>query len=206
MMRFLFFLILLAGVGLGVGYPWYVNNFSGQELGTYRVFERGGAFKPVAVQLKASDAPLRVLVDLTSLGTPRFSAERTVLTLTAATAGRTVLADTLTFAHAQARDVAPQVQDRIYRADSGPITDINDGTYTFTLGQGDADGIDIRAVDLVLRSGALVLDPRALPVGLSLIAVGVIGLVLSLRRRRVAGEANPNSQPPPPRWGRGGSQ
>ncbi len=42
-MRFLFLLILLAGVGLGVGYPWYVNNFSGQELGTYRVYERGTA-------------------------------------------------------------------------------------------------------------------------------------------------------------------
>jgi len=205
-MRFVFFLILLIGVGLGVGYPWYANNFSGQELGTYSVFERGTGFKPVEVQLKASDAPVRVLVDLTSVGSPRFSADRTVLTLTVATGGRTVLADTLTFAQATARDAAPQMQDRIFRADSGPITDVADGTYTFTLGQGDADGIDIRAVDLVLRGGALAIDPRAQPIGLSLIAVGVIGLVLSVRRRRVVAQANPNSQPPPPRWGRGGSQ
>ncbi|MGE0281260.1 MAG: hypothetical protein AB7P20_11710 [Rhizobiaceae bacterium] len=204
-MRFLFLLILLAGVGLGVGYPWYVNNFSGEELGTYHAFERGAGFKPVEVELKASDAPVRVLVDLTSVGSPRFSADRTVLTLTAAAGGRTVLADTLTFWQSTARDAAPQMQDRIFRADSGPITDIADGAYTFTLGQGDADGIDIRAVDLVLRGGALVLDPRAMPIGFSLIAVGLIGLVLAMRRRRTP-QANPNSQPPPPRWGRGGSQ
>jgi hypothetical protein len=204
-MRFFFFLILLAGVALGVGYPWYVNNFSGQELGTHRVFERATGFKPVEVHLKAADAPVRILVDLTSVGSPRFSADRAVLTLTAATDGRTVLADTLTFAQSTARDAAPQMQDRIYRADSGPITDVADGTYTFTLGQGDADGIDIRSVDLILRGGALVLDPRAMPLGFSLIAVGLIGLVLAMRRRR-APQANPNSQPPPPRWGRGGSQ
>jgi hypothetical protein len=205
-MRFLFFLILLAGLGLGVGYPWYVNNFSGQELGTYRVFERGTGFKPVQVRLEAADAPVRVLVDLTSLGSPRFSADRTVLTLTAATAGRTVLADTLTFAQSQARDAAPQMQDRIFRSDARPMTDISDGAYTFTIGQGDADGIDIRAVDLILRGGALVVDPRAQPIGLSLIAIGVIGLVLALRRRRTITQANPNSQPPPPRWGRGGER
>ncbi len=64
--------------------------------------------------MKSADAPVRVLVDLTSVGSPRFSADQTVLTLTAATGGRTVLADTLTFAQSQARDAAPQLQDRIF--------------------------------------------------------------------------------------------
>lgn len=202
-MRFLFLLILLAGVALGAGYPWAINNFSGREIGTFRVFERGLGFQPVEVDLTTSDAPIRVLVDLTAIGSPQFASGRTVLTLTAATGGRTVLADTLSFANAQGRESTPQLPDRIFRADAGPIDAISDGTYMFTVGQGDADGIDMRFVDLTLRGGAGIVDPRALPVGLSLIAVGAIGIVLASRRRRSA-EANPNSQPPPPRWGRGG--
>lgn len=205
-MRSFFLLILLAGVALGVGYPWYVNNFSGRELGTHRVYERQTGFRPVQVNLKSSDAPVRVLVDLTAIGSPRFSGDRTVLTLTAATGGRTVLADTLTFANSQPRQNTPQVPDRIFRADSEPITDVTDGAYTFTVGQGDAEDIDMRAVDLTLRAGAGLVDARAQPVGISLMAIGVIGLVLAIRRGRSA-TGNPNSQPPPgPRWGRGPSQ
>lgn len=204
-MRFVFFLILLAGVGLGVLYPWAINNFSGAELGTFRVFERETGFRPVQVELKSSDAPVRILVDLTSIGSPRFSSDRTVLTLTASTAGRTVLADTLTFAKSKPREEAPQLKDRIFRADAAPITAISSGSYTLTVGQGDADGIDIRSVDLVLRAGAGLVDHRAQPIGFALMAIGLIGIILASRRRnRVS--PNPNSQPPPSRWGRGASQ
>ncbi|HEY5819788.1 MAG TPA: hypothetical protein VIU14_15590 [Mesorhizobium sp.] len=202
-MRFFFLLILLAGVALGVAYPWTVNNFSGRELGSWTVFDPGSGFKPVDVPLKAADAPVRILVDLTSIGSPRFSRDRTVLTLTAATAGRTVLADTLSFAESKPRENTPQLPDRIFRADAGPLTTVEDGTYTFTVGAGDAEGIDTRSVQMSLRGGAAVVDRRAQPIGIALMAIGVIGIVLASRRRGTAA-ANPNSQPPPPRWGRGG--
>ncbi|TIP80276.1 MAG: hypothetical protein E5X60_36625, partial [Mesorhizobium sp.] len=79
-MRFLFLLILLAGTGIGVVYPWAMTNFSGHEIGTWRVYEQG-RFRPVTVPLSGRDAPVRVLVDLTAR-TERIvvSQERTVLT------------------------------------------------------------------------------------------------------------------------------
>lgn len=200
-MRAFFLLLLLAGLAVGGGYPWYVNNFSGEELGSWNVYQAGGAFKPVTVNLKASQAPVRILVDLTAMGSPSFASDRSVLTLTVAGGGRTVLADTLTFGGSQSREHSPQSPDRIFRADAGPLTEIADGSYVFTIGQGDDDRINIRAVDLILRGGALPLDPRAMPAGISLAAVGLIGFVLASRRRRPDG--NPNSQPLPPRWGRG---
>ena len=43
-MRTIFFLILLAGIGAGIVYPWTVRNFSGSEIGTWRVYDRGGSF------------------------------------------------------------------------------------------------------------------------------------------------------------------
>ena len=45
-------------------------------------------------------------------------------------------------------------------------------------------------------------DGRAQPIGFSLMAIGFVGLVLSLKRGR-SHQENPNSQPPAPRWGRG---
>ena len=114
------------------------------------------------------------------------------------------MADTLSFVHSEPRNDSPQSGQRVYRDLAGMFETVEDGEYTFTVGPGDADGIEMKSVDLILRRGAGAVDPRLQPVGFALTAVGFIGLVLSLRRRKR--ERNPNSQPPPPRWGRGGGK
>ena len=65
-MRTIFFLIFLAGLAAGFGYPWYVTNFSGREIGTWQVYDRGGSFSPVTTKLSSADGPVRVLVDMTA--------------------------------------------------------------------------------------------------------------------------------------------
>jgi hypothetical protein len=199
-MRTIFFLILLAGAAMGFGYPWYVTNFSGDEMGTWRVHERGGAFRPVTVALSSADEPVRVLVDMTAVAPPEFARGRTALTLTASTGGRTVLAETLSFNEAKPQERSPQLREKIYRDKAGVITGIEKGDYTFVVGPGDAEGIQIRSVDLTLRRGAGALDPRLQPVGFALTAIGFIGLVLSMRRRKR--QPKPAAGPARPRWGR----
>jgi hypothetical protein len=205
-MRFLSVLLLIAGAAIGIFYPWAMSNFSGHAIGTYRVYE-GGRFRPVTVQLTASDAPVRVLVDLTARAERIASQQRTVLTLTAAGGGRTALAATLSFNHTDnPRQVSPQLPDKIFRDEAGVIEAVTPGPYIFTVGPGDADGIDMRAVDLILRAGTGSIDERAQPAGYTVMGVGLAGLVLSLvfGGRGGGRPQNPNSQPPP-RWGRNGS-
>jgi hypothetical protein len=201
-MRVVFFLILLAGLGAGFGYPWAVANFSGREIGTFRVYDRGGTFRPVTVSLSAADEPVRVLVDMTAVAPPEFASRGTALTLTASTSGRTVLAEMLTFFEAKPQEKSPQLREKIYRDEAGVISDIAAGDYVFVVGRGDADGIEIRSVDVVLRAGAGAVDPRLQPAGFALTAIGFIGLVLAMRRNRRPRDPKPS--PPPPRWGRDG--
>ena len=202
-MRTIFLLLFVGGLAAGFGYPWYVTNFSGREIGTWQVYERGGSFRAVTATLSSADEPIRVLVDMTAVAPPEFAQAGTALTITASTRGRTVLAEMLSFNEAKPQEKSPQLREKIYRDEAVVMSGIEDGDYTFVVGRGDAEDIEIRSVDLILRGGALSVDPRLQPVGYALTAVGFIGLVLALRRRR---ERNPNSQPPPPRWGRGGGQ
>lgn len=202
-MRFFFLIILAAGLALGIGYPWAVQNVSGYEIGNYRVFERGSGFSPAEVALAPSEAPVRVLVDMAATGNFRPTNNRTVLTVTASTDGRTVLAETVTFVHAAAHQDSPQVAGHVYRDEVGVIDPVDgEHRYMFTVGPGDAEDVEMERVDLILRAGAFDLDPRAVPAGYALMAVGFIGLVVAFRfrRRRKA----QRSEPKKPRWGRGG--
>ena len=204
-MRFFFLLILLAGVALGVAYPWAVNNFSGRELGSWPVFDPGTGFKPVDVPLKAADAPVQHSCRHDRIGPPRFSRDGTVLTHDSRDRGPHRARRYLELLPSpKPRENTPQLPDRIFRADAGPLTTVEDGTYTFTVGRGRCRGHRYCARS---RSRCAAAPPpmtsRAQPIGISLMAVGVIGFVLASRRRGTAA-ANPNSQPPPPRWGRGG--
>jgi hypothetical protein len=201
-MRTIFLIILLAGVGAGLVYPWAVSNFSGSEIGSWRVHDRGEGFKPVVVRLSPEVEPVRVLVDMTAIAPPEFAAASTVLTLTATNGTGTVLADRLTFAEAKPQERNPQLRERIYRDEAGVIDGIEAGEYTFVVGQGDAEDIQIKSVDLILRGGAIRLDARVQPVGFTLAAVGFIGLVLAIRRRR---RVRRPAAPAATRWGRNGN-
>ncbi len=197
-MRFFFLLILIAGIALGIGYPWVVQNFTGDEIATWRIYERGGTFEPVEVTLAPDDAPVRVIVDMTSIGRFYPSGSQTVLTLTAATGGTTVMAEKLTFMHQTPREDSPQAADTIYRDSPGVISPQNETAYRFVVGRGDADSIGIRTVDLILRRRAMTFDERAQPAGFTLMGLGFIGMVIALVRRRKSNAANGSG----PKWGR----
>lgn len=200
-MRFFFVFMLLVGIATGIAYPWYARN-SRQDIGSYQAFD-GSSFNTVTVGTDAPDSPVEVFVDLTTGADVQFAADATVLTLTATLGGRTVLAETLTFAGAEPRLVSPQSPERIYRTSAGTIDPTEKQDAVFQVGQGDAEGIDIRNVEIILKGAGITYDERAQPLGFSLIAIGFVGSMLAFRRRREATPPNKNSQPPPPKWGRG---
>lgn len=200
-MRFFSLILLLAGAALAGAYPWYLNNFSGRDLGSVPIYEQASGFRQVTVRLSPKDDPVRVLVDLTSRGPANFSGNFAVLKLTVSTGGNTVLADTMSFSKSVQRDQSPQLTQSIFRGEAGLITPVENADYTFSVGPGDAGGVNYSKVDLLLRANATSVDPRAQPAGFVLVGLGVLGFILGGRRK----PRNPNEQPPAPRWGRGGS-
>jgi hypothetical protein len=201
-MRFLCLLLILAGSALGFGYPWYMYNMSGAEIGNYRVYQRGGLFKPVDVILSESQAPVRVFVDMVPLQGYYPSQARTMLTLTASTGGRTILAASLNYISSTEESKNLQNSDKVFRDIAGDIMAVSPGPYHFVVGEGDVEGLSLKTVNLALRSNAEPTDPRAMPTGIGIIALGIFGLIAASRRaRRLAAE-----EAAKPKWGRDASQ
>jgi len=202
MRRLFAVLVLLFGLALAIGYPILAKSLPPLPIGIWPVYAPVSGFLTIDARLRPEDAPVMVYVDLTSAGSPEFGKSRAVLTLTASADGKTVLAAPLTFEDAVARDDTPQTPEMVYRTMAGVIDPVDAGPlYRFTTGPGDADGVDIAKVDLVLQRGPQEADPRAQPVGFTAIAIGAIAFLLSFRNRGGGTPPNPNSQPPP-RWGR----
>ncbi|MEI4483725.1 MULTISPECIES: hypothetical protein [unclassified Phyllobacterium] len=197
-MRFVFLFLLVLGVVFGIGGPWAALNFSGEEIGTWRVYDRPGPYKPVTVALKAEDAPVRAFVDMQTLRNFIPTVSRTALTAVVTHNGKDVLVETLNYTGSKATNKGSPQGQQIYRDEIGDINPAQDGDYLFTIGPGDFDGLEVAHVDLVLRKNASIVDWRIMPAGIALIVISIVGL-LFLRRRR---KATPVSVPPQSKWGR----
>lgn len=206
--RFLSVLGFLAGLALAFGYPLLQARLPVVPVGTWPVYTAAAGFMQVEAGLTPAQAPVAVYLDMAAPPAVAFDPDRTVLTLTASVAGRTIIAEPLTFVGAVSREDAPQTPQTIYRAKAGVIENVDpgDATYTFVTGPGDAEGIAMVKVDLVLEEESRHADPRVQPVGFMAMAVGAVGFLISLRLGGDGRPPNPNSKPPPPRWGRGAGQ
>jgi hypothetical protein len=152
----------------------------------------------VDVALSENQGPVRVFVDMVPLQGYYPSQSRTMLTLTASTGGRTVLASSLNFISSTEESKNLQNSDKVFRDTAGDIMTVTPGGYHFAVGEGDVEGLSIKTVNLVLRSNAEATDPRAMPAGIGMLALGIFGLIAASRRARrlAAGEAAK------PKWGR----
>ena len=136
---------------------------------------------------------------MTTRGPLRADRQGAVLTVTARSGGRTVLAQALDFQGVNGRITNPQTGEIVYRSDAGSIDAVAPDGLTIEVGRGDAEGVALTAVTVIVKASAVDVDPRAVPAGYVLLAIGFIGFIASFRGR---GPKNPNSAPPPPRWGR----
>lgn len=193
-LHLLFMLMLVAGVVLGVVYPRAVDGSGADEIGRWRIYERGAGERTVETVLDinrqvAVGAELRTedtlpddlrLAALTAV--VRDSDENVVLREGLALSGAAVLE-------------SPQTRVQLYRAAAG-ILNGAEGAYRFDIEVADDVRPSLLSVDLVLGTVAASPDPRMQPAGFIMMAVGVVGFLLTFRRRR----ENPNSKPP--KWGR----
>ena len=196
-MRLILVLLLLAGVASGIGYPWATTNFSGEEIGTWRVYDRPGPYRPITVTLAARDAPVRAFVDMQPLRNFVPAQGRTALTAVVTRQGKDVLVETLSYVNARVANKGSPQGPQVFRDSIGDIDPIEAGDFIFTIGSGDFDGLEVAQVDLVLRRGARPIDWRIAGGGIALIAISLFGLVRSRARRKTI-----DMPPPQPKWGR----
>ena len=196
--RLAFLLLILAGGALGVAYPWIQQNYAGYEIGTWRVFD-GTGFIRAEARPAPGEAPIFLIVEIRTRGPLRADREGAVLTVTAQEGGRTVLAQALDFRGVNGRTANPQTGETVYRTEAGRIAQVSGDGLSIDVARGDAERVEIIAVDVIVEAGAVDIQPNAVPVGYVLLAVGFVGLLLTFRSRT---PKNPNSSPPPARWGR----
>lgn len=201
MLRILFFMLILAGAGLGVGYPWAAATVSGYEIGTWRVFDRERGYATAEANIAPAEAPVSITVDIRTEGALARTQGGAILVVdVTGENGEPVLSAAMDFADAEGRAVNPQTGETVYSDIAGRLAIVDRNRYRFAFKPGDNSTQKLISANLTLNAGAFDLDPRAIPVGYILMAVGVIGFAASFFRKRHEGP----DAPPPPRWGRGG--
>ena len=200
-MRLLFLLIFLAGGILAFGYPAAVEALSGRVIAAQALFSGGSAFQAADIDLSADQAPVRIDMEIQMAGAdPATVPEYGGLDLAVSRAGLPVLDSALDIRAFEKEMGAPDASPPLLHAVAGMIDPVTTGTYHFEAsGRGEVTN-GVSQIGVILRANALEVDRRAVPMGYVLAAVGLIGFVMSVRRRRTAGAVATRRNP---RWGRG---
>lgn len=193
MLRIFFALLLVAGVALGIVYPRMLDDSEGDEVGRWRIYEPAIGSRILEIELEDT-GPLTVAAEFRSEETLPDGPGVAALAVVRDASGAVVLREPFSITGAAVLE-SPQSRVQLHRAAAG-VLDAADGTYRFEIEMSDNMRSSLLAVDLVLGTVAVPLDPRLQPAGFVLMAIGVVGFVLALRRRR----ENRNSKPP--KWGR----
>jgi len=197
LMRLVFLAVLLLGILLGLVYPW-AEGGSGYEIGRWRAYDRVSGFQPLEILLPTDQQQILVKAEISTPQPVEGTDIRAVITLAVSANGRTELVHYFALDGLESRILSPQLPGRIYAGEAGVLYYPGEGTYSFVFGPGDVE-IDMATVDLILIGGTRDVDEAVPPIGYGMMGIGFLGLLMTFRRRR----DNPNSQPPPPRWGRG---
>lgn len=198
--RLLFLIALIIGALLAFAYPRLMTDVAGPTTLRERVYAPETGFELVSFSPPAGAETVLLALEMTIDGRFQPAIDRAILHVVVTAGDTTVLDEAVDFTRSQLKIESPQAVAAIYRAEIGSVATNAAGNYLVTVSPANNEGLTIRAIDLDIITPSAGVDDRALPLGFMLIVVGFTGLVITFRRKR---ERNPNSQPPPTRWGRG---
>lgn len=195
--RLLFLALLAAGIALGIVMPRTAANSQGHEIGRWPIYAQERGFLELETILPRHDSPLLIKVALRAAGPLRAGADRTVLDVAVFDeAGNERQRAAISFPGQPILE-SPQSGVYLYHGLGGAIPP-GAGLHRIVTTAGPDFDPSILSADLALSTTRESVDPRIQPAGFMLIAIGAVGFGLTLFRRR----ENPNSKPPPRRWGR----
>ena len=202
MRRFILIMMLIVGALLGIGFPWYVSNFTGEPLAKLVFYQRGGTWKPVKVQLEKKLFPVGLKVHLLIDAPSDRLSETGRFALKVRGPNGLSYRDILEFSINPVGDgdANGTVQDIWRFADT--LQFVANEPYVFELETLGKNPLSVKLAELHLTATIGTYDTKILPVGATLMGVGGFGLLLSF----LAGRGKSRKQKKPRarrfRWGR----
>jgi hypothetical protein len=199
-MRLIGFLLFALGLALSFLPGEILPRIVGREIARAVVFENG-AFTPFDIDLGPELAPLEFDATMVEGGQYVPGLDQAAFTLVVNAASSSQFTAAIAFSE---RDRQSNVDGTTqYTRSIGRLGEVSGGIHTFAFGPGDADAIDIKSIELVLRANAFDIDADDLAFyGNIAMWVGAVTFFIGLRRRNRRAASAP---PPPPvnKWGRG---
>ena len=197
-LRVLFFLMVALGFVIAIIYPFAAGKQEGRELARWQALDERGEFVQLETQLPSSENQVLVAVEV-EVGEPvEAIGDAVVLTLTASRSQITEFAQVFKLAGAEPRaQPSPSGRTR-FLLHAPTLRPVRDEPYRFVFTEGEVEQ-PFSSVELVLIGGTYAYDASVPPIGYGMLALGMLGLLLTRRSRNTA----PAQKPVPRKWGRG---
>ncbi len=200
-MRKFFVLLGIIGLALSVAYPFIVQNFGGYELARFDIYSKCDGFVPVEIDLSADEAPVRVLVDFSTVAQVNAAMASAKLLMAVTRDGGSAEEEELEFNHSTPGENSVHSGSFVYRATGGAVHPVGTEKYEFSFSLVSGATLKPENVEMILMASAIEWDPRMQLIGYVLLAIGMVGFVIS-----TVGKGKKTEIHDPQKWGRDGEE
>lgn len=197
-LRGLFFVMAALGFVLAIIYPFAAGKQQGRELARWQALDERGDFIQFETKLPASEDQVRVAVEVETAEPTQALGDAVVLTLTAGRGQTTEFAQVFRLSGAEPRAQPSPSGKQRFVLHAPVLRPVRDEPYRFVFTEGEVEQ-PFSSVQLVLVGGTYAYDASVPPIGYGMIALGMLGMLLTRRSRNGA----PAQKTAPRKWGRG---
>ncbi|MDZ7823349.1 MAG: hypothetical protein U5K75_04425 [Ahrensia sp.] len=185
LMRFIAFILMIAGLGAAFGYPYYFANYANFEIGKYTVYDKTKGFTQPVISLSEKDSPIDIqFVAAADTVEVKGGSDVAIKISVLDSENQNLINETIRFSGPMGDTSKADTSSIEMNVGLKRVRVKNTSLYTFDFAETDVQEIPLSAVTMTVIGNVAAMNEQMPTIGFALLGFGALLFIFGRRGAR----------------------